>query len=556
MSHAAFLSALQANPDEDTPRLVYADWLDDQGGEANAARAEFIRTQVLLAQLSETDPLRPALEDRENELLQTHEAHWVGEAATGLTGWKFERGFLTELSGPIAAFVEARIDGMFDRHPISRLRIAQSSSATGPISKLLKTRWLGRIRELLLDNLHQTGNGIGRLIKSEKLSGVTRLEFNRVSLSDVADDLPAVLAKSPAFAGAKRFRMTNWSGSDEGLAAVLVHSSIEDLSLDSVTVNRTKLLTSKFASQLKRLELTSLNREQWTSLQHKRAKPAITHLGLTDLNVDGLDLCPLVSVPACANLSALDLNEARVRPDALRKLSESDLWRCYRELKIIRGRCPPDTMAFLSRLRGPSELRVLKLGETGLRDEGVRHLCSAPWAQSLVELDLMRNNLTDAACRVIRDEGQFHNLRTLDIRTNGPKLVNGTKERITDRGLAALAKARCLANLRHLNMHSLPITAAGVDAIINSPNWKLAELDVGGTEIGAAGIKVLARSPNISRLTRLNLSFITGLKPNDLMPLAESPYLSPLCEVSGLYYKLSDRVKSAFAERLGKRFKV
>jgi uncharacterized protein (TIGR02996 family) len=556
MSHSAFLHTIRENPMDDTARLVYADWLDEQGGETNSARAEFIRTQVLLAQLGEADPLRAALEDRENELLRTHEATWVGEVATGLTGWKFERGFLTELSGPIHVFVEAATGRMFDRHPISRLRIAQSSTATGPISKLLSARWLDRIRELLVDNLHLISNGIGRLFKSEKLSGVIRLEFNRVSLSDKAEDLPGVLAKSPAFAGAKRFRVSSWSGAGEDLVNILTASSIEDLSLESVSADRTELLTSKFASHLKRLELTSLNRDQWASLQHRRAKPAITHLGLNSLNEDGLDLCPVVSAPACTNLRALDLNESRVRADALRKLSESDFWRRCRELKIIRGRCPPEAMVFLARRPGPAELRVLKLGETGLRDDGVRHLCSAPWTRSLVELDLMRNYLSDAACRTIRDEGQFHNLRHLDIRTNGPKLGNNAKERITDKGLAALAKAKCLANLRHLNMHSLPITAAGVDAIINSPNWKLAELDVGGTEIGAAGIKVLARSPNISRLTRLNLSFITGLNANDLLPLAESPYLSPLCEVSGLYYRLSDRVKSAFAERLGKRFKV
>src|SRR6476659_8130049 len=42
----ALLRAVAANPDEDTPRLVYADLLDDLGGEANAARARFIRTQI------------------------------------------------------------------------------------------------------------------------------------------------------------------------------------------------------------------------------------------------------------------------------------------------------------------------------------------------------------------------------------------------------------------------------------------------------------------------------------------------------------------------------
>lgn len=42
----ALLAAIVAQPDEDTPRLVYADYLDERGGGWNTARAEFIRLQV------------------------------------------------------------------------------------------------------------------------------------------------------------------------------------------------------------------------------------------------------------------------------------------------------------------------------------------------------------------------------------------------------------------------------------------------------------------------------------------------------------------------------
>jgi uncharacterized protein (TIGR02996 family) len=40
MSHeAAFLQAILDSPDDDTPRLVYADWLDEHG---QTERAEFL----------------------------------------------------------------------------------------------------------------------------------------------------------------------------------------------------------------------------------------------------------------------------------------------------------------------------------------------------------------------------------------------------------------------------------------------------------------------------------------------------------------------------------
>lgn len=48
--HQAFLRAICEEPDDDTPRLVYADWLEENGEEL---RAEFVRLQCRLAGMSE-----------------------------------------------------------------------------------------------------------------------------------------------------------------------------------------------------------------------------------------------------------------------------------------------------------------------------------------------------------------------------------------------------------------------------------------------------------------------------------------------------------------------
>ncbi len=57
----AFLQAISEKPDDDTPRLVYADWLDEHG---DPARAEFIRVQCQLARLPPDAPDRIDLERR------------------------------------------------------------------------------------------------------------------------------------------------------------------------------------------------------------------------------------------------------------------------------------------------------------------------------------------------------------------------------------------------------------------------------------------------------------------------------------------------------------
>ena len=62
----AFLQDIRENSEDDAPRLVFADWLDDNG---DPQRAEFIRVQCALARMSDDDPRRDEFGAREEELL-------------------------------------------------------------------------------------------------------------------------------------------------------------------------------------------------------------------------------------------------------------------------------------------------------------------------------------------------------------------------------------------------------------------------------------------------------------------------------------------------------
>ncbi len=90
-----FLATILDAPLEDAPRLVYADWLEEQGD----PRAEFIRVQCELARLSADDSeakeRRSQLEDRENKLLLEHGDDWRVEIPEwARKGCEFERGFV------------------------------------------------------------------------------------------------------------------------------------------------------------------------------------------------------------------------------------------------------------------------------------------------------------------------------------------------------------------------------------------------------------------------------------------------------------------------------
>src|SRR3954451_2032774 len=115
----AFLQAIFEEPDDDTHRLVYADWLEEHG---RPERAEFLRVQVELAALGEGDGRRASLEPRERELLARHEGDW----AAGLPGlvdfWVFRRGFVEEVGLSAREFL-ARARDLFRLAPVREVHL-------------------------------------------------------------------------------------------------------------------------------------------------------------------------------------------------------------------------------------------------------------------------------------------------------------------------------------------------------------------------------------------------------------------------------------------------
>jgi uncharacterized protein (TIGR02996 family) len=90
-TEAEFLRAIAADPGDDAPRLVYADWLLEKGD----PRGDFIALQY---RRHRGEALTPKDQKREADLVAKHRATWLGPVYTLLKpGWKscrFERGFL------------------------------------------------------------------------------------------------------------------------------------------------------------------------------------------------------------------------------------------------------------------------------------------------------------------------------------------------------------------------------------------------------------------------------------------------------------------------------
>ncbi len=134
MTAADFIRSICADPDDDTPRLAYADWLEEQG---QGERAEFIRVQCELAKCRDchgtgrkpnparndtkrhnagqfkmiladtvaccTDDGSKALRRRERELLGTDFCRW-GVRIEGFTS-HYRRGFVHAVTCTAAAWL-------------------------------------------------------------------------------------------------------------------------------------------------------------------------------------------------------------------------------------------------------------------------------------------------------------------------------------------------------------------------------------------------------------------------------------------------------------------
>jgi uncharacterized protein (TIGR02996 family) len=71
--HEPFITAIEQKPDDDTPRLIYADWLDERAD----PRGEYLRVEVRLAKLPAGDPAAPDLRRRLRGLRGRIDPDWL-----------------------------------------------------------------------------------------------------------------------------------------------------------------------------------------------------------------------------------------------------------------------------------------------------------------------------------------------------------------------------------------------------------------------------------------------------------------------------------------------
>jgi uncharacterized protein (TIGR02996 family) len=209
--HDALLAAICEHPEDDVVRLVYADWLEENGADA---RAELIRLQIELAGLLEDDPRRPELRRRQADLLARYGDAWRAALPRleGITWGDFERGFVTAVTAEDEPTFDRCAPALFAAAPVRRLHLRRVGTgdvwefSTGPrnfrqdftgVERLATSPHLARLADLDLAGAVIGAGGVRALTASPHLSGLTALHLANNGIEPAAAE---VLAHSPLLA--------------------------------------------------------------------------------------------------------------------------------------------------------------------------------------------------------------------------------------------------------------------------------------------------------------------------------------------------------------------
>lgn len=206
----ALLAAIRAHPDEDTPRLIYADWLDENG---QPERAEFIRLQCLPEPSEEQ-------EGRAFDLEEQNRGRWLAQLSVpqfAEARWQFRRGFPERLQTDDDTFFEqfeafARVSWLRSVfvYDLSPWDVRDLAGRTWP------AQW--QELELSLATSFNAASAFDALAGCAQLAQLRRL---RLWASDLDEDAARALAASPHLARVQRFELSRADTRDRSFFALL-----------------------------------------------------------------------------------------------------------------------------------------------------------------------------------------------------------------------------------------------------------------------------------------------------------------------------------------------
>jgi uncharacterized protein (TIGR02996 family) len=345
--HEAFLADIRAAPDDDFPRMIYADWLEDNGGdEAERARGRFIRLQCQAEKLPENSAERNDLTRQAAALEKKHARAWLGLLAE-IRGTDSQTPFRRGL--PLHLFVTP---GKFVNRKV-QATLRQSMVRAGVLRLVL----------------YGSTKRPGLVLASDALNVLSSLDWTDAKLQN---DGMQLLARCPHLGGLRALEISKPGCNNQGLAFLAASqglAAVEEFTLAGCIWGGPQAFHLDDGGFVKLLE--------------SDAMPRLWHLGMSGGRWgarSGQPLTRLLQCRALERITSLDLSENYLADEWARKLAECQ------------------------RLRN---LRKLHLAVHQITDVGVLALLDSPHLQNLDYLGLWDAVITFRPATVERLQARF-----------------------------------------------------------------------------------------------------------------------------------------------------
>ncbi|MGF1581707.1 MAG: TIGR02996 domain-containing protein [Gemmataceae bacterium] len=509
------LRTIIERPDEDAPRLIYADWLEERSGEVNIARAEFIRIQCDLANLPYDDDRCSDLRVREYRLLSKYHSQWK----EGFQNVGFRRGFLeVYIPEDSHSFLEESPE-LFAKHPIRDLKLEFDE----------KPGW-------------------GEIIASSPL--LSRVETLRLTYLGIGESL----ALEDFLAVVSSKQLTNLETLDASGGNLFYDRAIYEM-----------LGTRGRASPIRP------GNGMLQSLKKLR-KLSISEMGLSDQGVEAI-----VKSPLARQLTHLDLSknihdpyrDESMTPAGINTLIQSPLWSRLHELHIGHLELLEADQTILALAEAISESQIRKLGIGGIsshESNSTSFITSlaevASWGKLRTLSFSFETSLNSCGLRAFLNSPNLKQVKNLSLdhcqleapdiealaaseNVAGLTLLNIATAKFNASTMEALAKAKHLNNLVVLDLSGKHLTDETLELFVQSPNAAKLQLLAIPESIGDRGIQAIAKSPYLSRLNHLEFSWLSDdfEQPGDTgaLALANSCTLPNLAFVDAKWGNATER---------------
>lgn len=508
-SEREFLNQIRADLDNTIPRLIFADWLDEQGD----PRGEFIRIQCELDRPHLSRGRARLLRIREKELLQENRADWLAPLSDHPevnARWTFRCGFVEEVALDTRDFLKLRdvlpafpllhklelrgltrelvemvanssvLEQVFDLTlPYHRGRIA-AREYQGPshilipplIRQLFGSRNLQNLESLNLAGALDTFIGLHSLVTLYKLR-LRKLSLGRYPFNRDMEGIQ-LLSGSPTM------------------------KDLRELSLATTNLKINHLIMLSYSDYLKNLESLDLRGNRLCSERN---------------------MVSLSALKRFPQLKRLDLRGCGVGNVGLETLVKSPLW---------------------------PQFESLQLAHNGIQDQGLIAIASGPERVQLTSLDLQHNRIIDVGLIALAKSPVLSSIAHLHLEHN----------QIGTAGVVELARTEYGDRLRGLHLRGnwgIGDPAGIALASANLPN--LETLDLAGTQVGDQTSLALAKSPTAFRLRTLDLTK-TRVREAGAMALAGSEFLKNLEILDLRMNHLQGPCVTSLKERFGNRVLV